>query len=156
MPVNVTFLGHAGFLFESDAEPVCIDPFLTGNPLARHKPEDVSCGVIGLTHGHEDHVGDSFAIAKNNDATIIAAHEIATWAESEGLTAIGVWKSILDPWGWVLEGSNVLFYPSAIVLSASLVLWAFMDEDHICKVKVLTILTMTLWSQERHSVQVTM
>lgn len=46
-----------------------------------------------------------------------------------GLTAIGVWKSIIDPWGWVIEGTNVLFYPSAIVFAAALVLWGFMDED---------------------------
>lgn len=47
------------------------------------------------------------------------------------LTAVGVWKSIVDPWGWVLEGANVLFYPSAIVLAAALVLWAFQDEDRM-------------------------
>jgi putative oxidoreductase len=46
-----------------------------------------------------------------------------------GMTAVGVWKSILDPWGWVLEGTQVLFYPSAIVLGAALLLWAFIDED---------------------------
>ncbi len=44
-------------------------------------------------------------------------------------TALGVWKSIVDPWGWYLEGSNVLFYPSLIIFAASLVLWAFRDED---------------------------
>ena len=48
-----------------------------------------------------------------------------------GLTALGVWKSILDPWGWVIEGTNVLFYPSLIVFAASLVLWGFMDEDRM-------------------------
>lgn len=46
-----------------------------------------------------------------------------------GATTIGVWKSIVDPWGWVLEGSNVLFYPSLITFAASLVLWAFQDLD---------------------------
>lgn len=46
-----------------------------------------------------------------------------------GVTAIGVWKSILDPWGWVLEGTQVLFYPSSIIFAAALVLWGFMDED---------------------------
>ena len=46
-----------------------------------------------------------------------------------GLTALGVWKSILDPWGWAMDGTNVLFYPSLIVFAASLVLWGFVDED---------------------------
>lgn len=45
------------------------------------------------------------------------------------VTAIGVWRSILDPWGWVLEGSNVLFYPSLIILAGALVLWGTIDED---------------------------
>lgn len=48
-----------------------------------------------------------------------------------GITALGVWRSIVDPWGWVLEGSNVLFYPSLIIFAASLVLWAFRDEDSL-------------------------
>lgn len=46
-----------------------------------------------------------------------------------GVSVLGVWKSIVDPWGWVLEGSNVLFYPSLIIFAGSLVLWAFRDED---------------------------
>lgn len=46
-----------------------------------------------------------------------------------GLTAIGVWKSIVDPWGWSLEGTNPLFYPSLIVFAGALVLLGFMEED---------------------------
>lgn len=44
-------------------------------------------------------------------------------------TALGVWKSILDPWGWFLEGANVLFYPSAVILAGAATLWGTMDED---------------------------
>lgn len=46
-----------------------------------------------------------------------------------GVTLLGVWKSIIDPWGWWLEGTEALFYPSIIIFAASLVLWAFRDED---------------------------
>ena len=45
------------------------------------------------------------------------------------ITAIGVWKSILDPWGWFLDGSQVLFYPSAIIAAGALLLWGTIDED---------------------------
>ena len=48
-----------------------------------------------------------------------------------GATLLGVWKSVVDPWGWYLEGANVLFYPSLIIFGASLVLWAFRDEDRL-------------------------
>lgn len=46
-----------------------------------------------------------------------------------GTTLLGVWRSVADPWGWYLEGTNVLFYPSAVVFAAVLVLWAWRNED---------------------------
>ena len=45
------------------------------------------------------------------------------------VTAIGVWRSIVDPWGWFLEGANVLFFPSAIIAAGALLLWGTIDED---------------------------
>lgn len=48
-----------------------------------------------------------------------------------GATLLGVWQSVLDPWGWVLEGSNVLFYPSLIIFAGCLVLWAFRSDDRL-------------------------
>jgi putative oxidoreductase len=48
-----------------------------------------------------------------------------------GVTLLGVWRSVIDPWGWWLEGANVLFYPSLIVFASSVVLWAFRDEDRL-------------------------
>jgi uncharacterized membrane protein YphA (DoxX/SURF4 family) len=46
-----------------------------------------------------------------------------------GTTLLGVWKSVVDPWGWYLEGSSVLFYPSLIIFAAVLVLWAASADD---------------------------
>jgi uncharacterized membrane protein YphA (DoxX/SURF4 family) len=46
-------------------------------------------------------------------------------------TLLGVWRSILDPWGWYLDGTNALFFPSAIIAAAGLVLFALQDEDRI-------------------------
>jgi uncharacterized membrane protein YphA (DoxX/SURF4 family) len=48
-----------------------------------------------------------------------------------GVTLVGVWRSVVDPWGWYLEGANVLFYPSLIIFAASLVLWSFRDDDRL-------------------------
>jgi uncharacterized membrane protein YphA (DoxX/SURF4 family) len=48
-----------------------------------------------------------------------------------GVTLVGVWRSVIDPWGWYLEGANVLFYPSFIIFAASLVLWSFQDDDRL-------------------------
>ena len=40
-----------------------------------------------------------------------------------GATLVAVWRSIVDPWGWYLEGTNALFYPSVIIFAGVLVLW---------------------------------
>jgi len=44
---------------------------------------------------------------------------------------IGVWKSIVDPFGHVLEGTNALFFPSLIVFAGCLVLIALRDQEEI-------------------------
>jgi L-ascorbate metabolism protein UlaG (beta-lactamase superfamily) len=64
MPITLTFLGHAGFLLDDGKHKVAVDPFLTGNPVATLKPEEVRCQSIVLTHGHGDHVGDTVSIAQ--------------------------------------------------------------------------------------------
>ena len=48
-----------------------------------------------------------------------------------GITMLGVWRSVVDPWGWWLEGANVLFFPSLIIFAAVLVLLAFRADDTI-------------------------
>ena len=45
------------------------------------------------------------------------------------VSGLSVWKSIVDPWGWVFEGTNPLFYPSLIIFAGALVLWAFREQD---------------------------
>ena len=77
--MKVTFLGHSCFLLETSSHTLIIDPFLTNNPLAQAKPEDIRCDYVLVTHGHFDHLGDAPAIAKANDATVISSYEIADY-----------------------------------------------------------------------------
>jgi len=92
MTINITYLGHSGFLIADPDNPkiaVAIDPFLTGNPLAEHKPEDINCSHIIISHGHADHFGeDTFTIAKNNNGTIIATYEITEYCGNNGITNV--------------------------------------------------------------------
>lgn len=39
------------------------------------------------------------------------------------VSILGVWSSIVDPWGFVLEGTNALFFPSLTIFAASLLIW---------------------------------
>ena len=45
MSTRVRWLGHAALLLESDSRTVLIDPFLTGNPKAAIKADEV-CGRL--------------------------------------------------------------------------------------------------------------
>lgn len=49
------------------------------------KAADVECDTLILTHDHEDHSSDAEEIAKNNDATLIANHEIAAYFAAKGV-----------------------------------------------------------------------
>jgi L-ascorbate metabolism protein UlaG (beta-lactamase superfamily) len=102
MALEITFLGHAGFVFHDGTHRVALDPFLTGNPVAKHKPEEIACKSILLTHGHEDHVGDTVAIAKANGATVYGCHEISIWAGEQGLETVGTnpGGKVKNDWGW--------------------------------------------------------
>ncbi len=42
---------------------------------------------------------------------------------------LGVRASIIDPWGWFIEGTNVLFFPSLTVFAACLLLIAFRSDE---------------------------
>jgi len=84
MALSITFLGHAGFLLDDGEHKLAIDPFLTGNPLAVHKPEDLDVQHIALTHGHADHFGDTLPIAQRTGAEVIAAFEICNYLNEQG------------------------------------------------------------------------
>jgi L-ascorbate metabolism protein UlaG (beta-lactamase superfamily) len=104
MGVQITFLGHSGFLFSDGTHTLVVDPFLTGNPVAKTKPEEVQCGWIALSHGHGDHVGDTVAIAKRTGATLIASHEICEWLKPQGITKTepsNTGGRIVTEFGWV-------------------------------------------------------
>jgi L-ascorbate metabolism protein UlaG (beta-lactamase superfamily) len=88
MATRLCWLGHACLLFESDGKRVLIDPFLTGNPAAAAKAEEVPADFILVSHGHGDHVGDTVAIARRTGATVVANYEISEWLKGQGLSRV--------------------------------------------------------------------
>ena len=85
--VKVTFLGHASFRFESEkGTTVYFDAWLDGNPMAKAKVSQVrKADIVIATHGHSDHVGDSFAICKRTKAKFVGNYEMCLIAEQHGL-----------------------------------------------------------------------
>jgi len=85
--LKLTYFSHSAFLLDDGTHQLIIDPFLSCNPNSPVKPEDIKAKFIVLTHGHGDHIGDAFQIAKTNDSLIIAVNELANYAASKGLNA---------------------------------------------------------------------
>ena len=84
---NLTWLGHASFVLESDrGKRIYVDPFLKDNPKTpdgAKEPRRVD--VICVTHGHGDHVGDAVDLSKRfPDAAIIAQVELKGWLGQQG------------------------------------------------------------------------
>lgn len=84
MSVTITFLGHAGFLFDDGQHQVAIDPWLEGNPVATISAGDLKVQHIVVTHGHADHFSDVEKIARKNNATVYAAYEIMEYLNERG------------------------------------------------------------------------
>ena len=88
--MDIRFLGQSCFSLSDGTSTVLIDPFLTGNPKAAASADDVEATTILLTHGHQDHFGDTIEIAKRTGATVFAITEIAQEISSgdEGIEAV--------------------------------------------------------------------
>lgn len=88
MATRVCWLGHACVLVESNDKNILMDPFLTGNPSASAKADQVPADFILVSHGHGDHVGDAIDIAKRTGATVVANYEISEWLKGKGLDKV--------------------------------------------------------------------
>ncbi|MFC7393661.1 metal-dependent hydrolase [Scopulibacillus cellulosilyticus] len=89
--MKVTYHGHSAVLIESSKANIIIDPFITGNGQANISTSDLpKIDAIILTHGHNDHVGDTVEIAKKNNAQVIGIAEIATYFGWKGLNTHGM------------------------------------------------------------------
>jgi L-ascorbate metabolism protein UlaG (beta-lactamase superfamily) len=102
--MDIRFLGHSCFELSDGAVTVLVDPFLTGNPKAAVSADEVSPDFILLTHGHQDHYGDTVGIAKRTGATVVATAEIAGEIGGQGVEKTfdpNLGGTVRFDWGWV-------------------------------------------------------
>ena len=84
--MKFTYYGQSCFAVETAGKTLLFDPFITPNELAKHiNIANIKADYILLSHGHADHTADAVQIAKQNNATIIAAFEVAMWMNKQGV-----------------------------------------------------------------------
>ncbi len=85
--MKITFYGHNCLGIEVRGTHILVDPFITGNDLAKDKIdiETLQADYILLTHAHSDHILDAEAIAKRTGAIIVSNFEITSHYEEKGI-----------------------------------------------------------------------
>lgn len=88
--MKLSYHGHSVVQVKTATHQILIDPFITGNSLCDLDPKTVEADVILLTHGHNDHVGDTVDIAKRTGAKVVAINELAVYLAQKGLDTHGM------------------------------------------------------------------
>jgi L-ascorbate metabolism protein UlaG (beta-lactamase superfamily) len=83
--MRISYHGHSVVQIHTNGKTIIIDPFITGNQLTDLKVEEVKPDVIILSHGHNDHVGDTVELAKRHNALVVANHELSTYLSWQGV-----------------------------------------------------------------------
>lgn len=88
--MKISYHGHSVVKIETEGKTLLIDPFITGNELTDLDASVQNPDVILLTHGHNDHVGDTFDIAKRCNPLIVAPNELAVYLGWQDLNTHGM------------------------------------------------------------------
>jgi L-ascorbate metabolism protein UlaG (beta-lactamase superfamily) len=97
--MKITYYGHSCFGVEVNGKHLLFDPFITHNELAKNIDiSQIKADYILVSHGHDDHIGDTVAIAQRTNAKVVGAYEVVTWLNKQGVKEFhpmnigGKWK----------------------------------------------------------------
>ncbi len=91
--MKVSFHGQSCVKVQTENHTILIDPFISGNEMSDLEPDAQEPDVILLTHGHNDHVGDTVSIAKRTNCLVVAPNELAVYLGSREYTSYAYWWS---------------------------------------------------------------
>ncbi len=82
--MKITYLGHGCISVFVNQKTLLIDPFITGNPLAKHVDiSKIKADYILITHAHQDHILDVETIATRTKAMLISNFEISMYYQNK-------------------------------------------------------------------------
>jgi L-ascorbate metabolism protein UlaG (beta-lactamase superfamily) len=83
---SLTWLGHAAFRIDSpNGKRIYVDPWLENPKCPDSEKEPERVDLIAVTHGHDDHVGETVDLAKKFSSPVIALVELRGWLAGQGL-----------------------------------------------------------------------
>lgn len=111
---EIRWLGHASVSVDFNGNVIYFDPWLDDNPVCPIKRSDVTkATAICSTHGHIDHLGDSFDLVRQTGATLICTPELGFYADSKGLKE-GREVYALNMGGtWKSDGFSITMVPAS-------------------------------------------
>ena len=120
--MKITWLGHSAFRMETGSSVVLIDPFITGNPVFEASGMSADAAKEGathvvLTHGHDDHVGDTVDICSSTGAKLVTYFELAMYLNGKGVEAVDP----TNPGGTVDQGDFDVSFVKAYHSSSTIV-----------------------------------
>lgn len=84
--MQFTYYGHSCFLISNDQVKILVDPFISGNELAKDiQIEQLEADYMLISHGHADHILDAEAIALRTGAKVICSYEVHEWLNGKGV-----------------------------------------------------------------------
>ena len=76
--VQLTWLGHGTFRFDSPGgKRIYVDPWVSNPKIPDSEKEPERIDAIAITHGHDDHVGNTLdLVQKHADCIVVAPVEL--------------------------------------------------------------------------------
>lgn len=116
--MEVVFHGQSCIGITLDnGKSLLVDPFLSGNPLAKTSAEEVQADYILLTHAHQDHILDAASISKRTGAPIVAIPELAAYMGWQGAKTLEMNMGGTVDLGFAKATMFQAFHSSGIVIA---------------------------------------
>jgi len=86
--VTLTYYGQSAFMLSHGNTRLIFDPYLSKSPWKAANADEIECQYILVSHGHQDHLGDTVPIAKRTGAKVITFNALAGLLKEQGCDVV--------------------------------------------------------------------